>query len=63
MKMRSFISVYMSVFLKHGESLETVSSTEIAMLQRLNDVYIREAFVKRLKSDSKLSVQRCVSVY
>jgi len=50
-------------FLEHIESLQTVSKAEIATLQRLNDVYIRKAFAKRLKSDSKLSVRRCISVY
>jgi len=43
-------------FLEHIESLQMVSRAEIAMLQRLDDVYIRKAFAKRLKSDSKLSV-------
>jgi len=50
-------------FLEHIESLQTVSKAEIATLQRLDDVYIRKAFAKRLKSDSKLSVRRCISVY
>jgi len=50
-------------FLEHIESLQTVSRAEIATLQRLDDVYIQKAFAKRLKSDSKLSVRRCISVY
>jgi len=50
-------------FLEHVESLETISRAEIATLQRLDDVYIRKMFAKRLNSDNKLSVRRCSSIY
>jgi len=56
--MRSFISVYMNVFLEHVESLETVSRAEIATLQRLDDVYMRKAFATFEKSE-QLSA-RCI---
>jgi len=36
--MRSFISVYVSVFLQLVESLETISRAKIATLQRLEGV-------------------------
>jgi len=41
-------------FLQFVESLKTVSRAEIAMLQRLKDVYIRKAFAKCLKNLTKI---------